>query len=222
MKEELAIINALWIGDKLGPISRCCLYSFIMRGHVVNLYTYGSISDLPEGISIEDARSIIPEDEIIRHRKTGSYALFSDIFRYALLNKLDDKNLYVDCDVYCIEPIRIPKNGYFLGYEDDNYVNGAVLALPTTSVLLEKLLFAANDPMFIPEWYQPSRRYKYFLKKKFGFGRTLEDMPWGVIGPAAITHYVKSLELIDKTQPIDVLYPVHHHKIISYLTSLHY
>ena len=35
-------------------------------------------------------------------------------------------------------------------------------------------------------------------------------MPWGVIGPAAITHFVKHLNLESSIQPIDVYYPVHY------------
>ena len=51
--EELPIINALWIGDQLGAISRACLTSFVMRGHQVHLHTYGEIKDLPEGVMVK-------------------------------------------------------------------------------------------------------------------------------------------------------------------------
>ncbi|EXA97121.1 alpha (1-4)-galactosyltransferase domain protein [Acinetobacter baumannii 44362_9] len=45
-----------------------------------------------------DANKIISKDQIIKHKETGSYALFSDIFRYelmrALLHKPISKGLF--------------------------------------------------------------------------------------------------------------------------------
>src|SRR5690606_2869061 len=102
-----------------------------MRGHSVFLHTYNEIEDLPQGVVILDANLIIPKNKIIKHKKTGSYALFSDIFRYELLKKID--GLYVDCDVYCLKPIEKPESGYLLSFEDDKLINGAVLALPKDS-----------------------------------------------------------------------------------------
>lgn len=153
MGGELPDIHALWIGESLGELSRCCLKSFMLKGHKVYLHLYNDITDIPYGIVAQDANLIIPEGKIIKHKKTGSYALFSDIFRYALLKKVHDNSVYVDCDVYCLEPFLVPENGYFLGYEDDKYVNGAILAIPQESALLDYLLMASEDPMFIPPWY---------------------------------------------------------------------
>ncbi len=216
MTEGLPVIHALWIGDKLGAISRSCLYSFVMRGHTVHLHTYGEIEDLPKGIVIHDANQIIPESSIFKHKKTGSYALFSDLFRYELLKIVD--GIYVDCDVYCLKPLRIPISGYLLGYEEDGRVNGAVLALPDNSELLERLLAAANDPNFIPPWYSRDKKSKLKKKKFFGLAKTLVDMPWGVIGPEAISFYVEKLNLSSNIEPIDIFYPVHFN-CVSYLTD---
>lgn len=35
-------------------------------------------------------------------------------------------------------------------------------------------------------------------------------MPWGVIGPKAITHYVREYQNVQNVQPIDIFYPVHY------------
>lgn len=185
---NLPIIHALWIGNKLGKLSRCCLVSFLMRGHEVYLHTYDEIEDIPEGIKCVDANEIILKNKIIKHNKTGSYALFSDIFRYELMKKVE--GIYVDCDVYCLQPIHIPRHGYLLGFEHDKSINGAILKLPSTSITLKKLLNAAYDPWFIPQWYSKIKKYRLKIKKIFGLGRHLSDMPWGVIGPEAITYYI--------------------------------
>lgn len=219
MSEKLAEIHALWIGKSLGKISHCCLKSFIMRGHKVYLHVYEDIDDLPDGIMMVDANLTIPSSKIIKHKKTGSYALFSDIFRYELLKQKNDNTLYVDCDVYCLSPIIIPNHGYLLGFEDDKSINGAVLALPSESVLLGELLKAAYDPMFIPPWFSSSKQWRFKVKKKIGIGRGIEDMPWGIIGPAAITYYIKKLEIEDKVVSADVFYPVHYTKVRGYLND---
>lgn len=179
-----------------------------MRGHSVFLHTYNEIEDLPQGVIILDANLIIPKNNIIKHKKTGSYALFSDIFRYELLKKID--GLYVDCDVYCLKPIEKPESGYLLGFEDDKLINGAVLSLPKDSKVLSSLTNAAYDPYFIPPWYSKTKQFRLKLKKLLGFGKGLEDMPWGVIGPKAITYYIKKLLLEKNVSSIDIFYPVHY------------
>lgn len=208
MSSNLPIVNALWIGEKLGDISRCCLSSFVQKGHKVHLYTYSRILDIPEGVECLDANEIIPESNIIKHNATGSYALFSDIFRYELMKR--GKGIYIDCDVYCLRPISVPDHGYLLGFEDDNVINGAVLKLPEGSPLLENLLNAAYNPLFIPPWYPKKKQTKLKLKKILGIGKSIADMPWGVIGPEAITYYVKKNNILNYIQPIDVFYPVHY------------
>lgn len=208
MSKSLTTIHALWIGKRLGPISSACLSSFVMRGHPVHLHTYHDVEDIPDGIKQVDARKIISEDKIIKHNETGSYALFSDIFRYELMNKVE--GVYVDCDVYCLKPVIVPEHGYLLGFEDDKWINGAILKIPKQSDLLQYLLNAAYDPQFVPPWFSNSRQLILKTKKLFGIGKSIADMPWGVIGPKAITHYVYQCELTAKIQPIDVFYPVHY------------
>lgn len=208
MLMELPTIHALWIGQTLGKISSSCLQSFVMRGHKVLLHTYGTVSDVPDGVQCVDANKIIPAEKIFKHNQTGSYALFSDVFRYELLTKVS--GIYVDCDVYCLKPIVIPDSSYLLGYESDNKINGAVLALPQDSSLLKLLLDAAYNPFFVPPWYKKSRQKRLKFKKLLGIGQHISDMPWGVIGPDAITYFVNTLQLIDQVQPIDIFYPVHY------------
>jgi len=212
--QTLPIIHALWVGGKLGDISRCCLKSFAMRGHQVHLHAYGYIDDVPAGITLVDGNEIIPQKNIIKHKKTGSYALFSDVFRYQLLKQ--QSGVYVDCDVYCLKPVCIPESGYLMGFEEDYRVNGAVLALPTDSALLDSLLKAANDPSFIPPWYKKSRQGRWKFKKRLGLGKSIADMPWGVIGPDAITYFANKHQLLSEVKPIDVFYPVHY-RCIRYL-----
>lgn len=212
----LPTIHALWIGEKLGEISNCCLASFVKQGHRVVLHTYTSIKDLPKGVVVSDANKIIPKEKIIRHKQTGSYALFSDIFRYELLKKVD--GIYVDCDVYCLKPLIIPEHGYLFGFEDDDKINGAILALPQNSELLNKLIEIAYDDYFIPSWYSVGKQRRLKWQKRLGISKHISDMPWGVIGPEAITYFAKKFKVVELAQEIDVLYPLHYNRISQILT----
>lgn len=205
---NLPDIHALWIGENLGPLARCCLKSFTQQGHKVILHAYSKINDLPGGIELADANNIVSNNKIIKHKKTGSYALFSDIFRYELMNVLKGKGIYVDCDVYCIHPIV--QEDYVIAFEDDNKINGAVLALPENSAVLRNLLKAAYDPYFIPPWYSKSKKFRFKLKKILGLSRHISEMPWGVIGPEAITYYFKKNNLLSFVKPMDYYYPIHY------------
>lgn len=208
----LPTINALWIGSELNLIASACLKSFLKHGHIVNLYTYGNIVNVPNGVNIIDGNHIIPKEKIVKHQKTGSYALFSDIFRYVLLSKINH-GIYVDCDVYCLKPITIPEHGYLLGFENGSFINGAVLALPKESELLKTLLDLSNQECFTPEWYSTYDKIRLKIKRLFGYANHISKMGWGVLGPSAITYYTKKLQLTHLVQEIDVLYPVQHHEV---------
>jgi len=201
-------IHALWVGDSLGPLARCCLISFMQQGHNVILHVYNEIKDAPNGVKLADANKIIDKNKIIKHKKTGSYALFSDVFRYELMRSLGGKGVYVDCDVYCIRPIL--QEDYLVAFEDDSKINGAVLALPKNSIVLNDLLKAAYDPYFIPPWYSKSKQLRFKIKKILGFSKHISDMPWGVIGPEAITYYFHKHNLLSLVKPMDCYYPIHY------------
>lgn len=211
----LPTIHALWIGDTLGKISTACLSSFIKQGHPVHLHAYMPICDMPVGVTLCDGNLIIPKEKIIKHKATGSYALFSDIFRYELLKKVD--GIYVDCDVFCLKPIILPEHGYLFGYEDDHKINGAILALPKDSQLLNTLIKISHDPNFIPPWYRNSVKKRLMFKKMLGFAKHISKMPWGAIGPEAISYYAKQHQVAHLAQNIDVFYPVHYDCIGHFL-----
>ncbi len=84
------IIQGLWIGDTLSPMEQMSIASFLRHGHEYRLYTYDPISNIPASTTIKDANQILPKDRIFTLQQgwgKGSYAVFSDMFRYLLLNK---------------------------------------------------------------------------------------------------------------------------------------
>ncbi len=53
----------------------------------MDLYTYDEHLRAPAGVSVRDAAEIMPRDRVLFHRRGNSPALFSDLFRYAGLER---------------------------------------------------------------------------------------------------------------------------------------
>ncbi|MCY4208385.1 MAG: glycosyltransferase [Roseovarius sp.] len=165
MKNKLATINAIWIGPNLGPVHAACLQSFINQGHRVVLHTYECLKDKPEGVEYADANLLIPEDQKFIHRKTGSFAVFTDLLRYEILRQ--NLGLYVDCDIFCLKPIH--DTDYIVGFQDST-INNAVLKMPADCPALQELC-AMRHHHFLPPWFSSLRRWKFKIRRLWGGGQ---------------------------------------------------
>ena len=204
MTAQLRDLGCLWIGKSLSPIEQISALSFLKQGHRLFLYAYEDVKGVPPGVIVRDAREVLPGDEIVKHRKTGSPALHSDIFRYALIAQ--KQQIWVDLDLIAISPIR-DSEGYVFGYETKEEVNGAVLFLPSHSKTLQDLLKLDKDTVGYPPHLSKFRRFRYFLKSK-GRGLGIADWPWGSIGPRGLTHYLVKNNEIKYAQPINAFYSI--------------
>ena len=81
-------------------MERLSLRSFVSNGHPVHLYTDGDVTNIPSGVVIMDGREILPAHRVFRYSMGGSYAGFSNIFRYKFL--LERGNFWCDLDVVCL------------------------------------------------------------------------------------------------------------------------
>jgi Glycosyltransferase sugar-binding region containing DXD motif len=107
-------VHMFWAYGDLSNLERLCISSFITKGYIVNLWTYGKISNAPAGVLLKDANKFIPESRIFLN-KSNSYVSFSDLFRYKVLNEVG--GLYADTDVialvspdYFTEPLLVTES----------------------------------------------------------------------------------------------------------------
>ena len=70
--------------------------SFLAHGHDYHLYRYGDLEDVPTGVKIKDANSVIPESDIFTY-DGGSHAGFADWFRHKLVCQTGQ--FWVDTDI---------------------------------------------------------------------------------------------------------------------------
>lgn len=136
-KDNLPTMSSLWIGP-LTPLERICMESFVRHGHPYHLYVYQTPSEAPLGVTIRDAREILPDEQIFRNVRgagSGSYACFADLFRYKLLR--DRGGFWVDTDVFCLRPFDF-QEPYVFGAEDKPIANG-VIKTPIKSEVMRRV-----------------------------------------------------------------------------------
>jgi len=107
-------IQGLWIGKSLSLMEQLSIKSFLANGHEYHLYTYGKVKNIPEGTIVKDGNEILPKQKIFKHnigQEKGSYAGFSELFRWKLL--LDKGGIWSDLDVVCLKPFDFNKKYVF-------------------------------------------------------------------------------------------------------------
>jgi Glycosyltransferase sugar-binding region containing DXD motif len=140
------------------------------------LFVYGDVGGVPEGVTVLDGRSILPEERICRYGSAagageGSLALFSNLFRYALLER--QGGVWSDCDMVCLKPLEevfAADHVIATEYSDNEkqiaFANNCLLKTP------------AGSP-FIAEC------------KAIAMGADLEKAGWGELGPLLVTAMVR-------------------------------
>ena len=210
---DLPPVGALWIGGSLTWLEQLCLKSFVDQGHPTVLYTYGEVQGIPEGVEVRDGRDVVATENFHTHARTGSVALFSDLFRFHMIAK-DPEIIYIDTDVYSVRPI--PGNeSHVFGYEfyseekQKGQINGAILRMPTESPALQGLLEFTREEYPVPEWLPP--RHLKEIKRRADEGNPMHvsEMPWGIWGPLGVTAFLQKTGEDKYARPTDVYYPVH-------------
>jgi hypothetical protein len=197
--------SALWIGPELGPLHAACLRSFGRLDVPITLYVYERPIDVPSNVELADAGAIVPKDKIFRDTASGSFAHFADLFRYILLSKVP--TLYVDVDIYCLRPIS--DRPYIYGWEDDERINNAVLKLPPESELLASILKLSRRNFLLPSWCSRKNSILAMMKHIVLGGPTIAYLDWAAIGPLALTHFIRQLQMADRAMSTDYFYPIH-------------
>jgi hypothetical protein len=204
----------LWVGDALGPLERACLKSMLRQGHSVALYCYREPKGVPPGIELRDASDVLPAAAIVRHR-SGSVALFSDLFRYELQRR--GLGTWIDTDMYLVGHLDMDRP-YLCGMQivtpprpwrrrQRQSINGSVLRLPADSPMIPPLLAQFDGPG-IPDWI-PWHSAVWARLRMWMTGRSdLSSLPWGTAGPFAVSALAERYGLSSQALPAEVFNPV--------------
>jgi hypothetical protein len=157
------IINSLWIGNTLSNVELLTMKSFIAHGHTFRLWIYNNElkNVLPPEVIAADANEIIPEKEVFSYKQQnkfghgkGSFAGFSDIFRYRLLYL--HGGWWVDMDITCLKKFDFEAEYFFRSHHELPLV-GNVMKCPKESELM-KICYeegVANVNESNTDWHKP-------------------------------------------------------------------
>lgn len=155
-------IHALWIGKELSLMELLTIQSFLANGYHFHLWTYDTLTnELPQKCIICDANEIISKEHVFKYKYSsqfgtgkGSFAGFSDIFRYKLL--FEKGGWWVDMDVTCLKPFDVESPYFFRGHHDLPLV-GNVMKAPKGSELMKKCFEEANQEINENnrDWHKP-------------------------------------------------------------------
>lgn len=202
---ELANIASLWIDGPLSWLEIASLTSFVRLGHEVTLFTYGSITNVPDGVVVRDARDIWDNDTVIVHGKAGSPAIHADIFRAIMVAKTDF--VWIDTDIIALRPF--PKSlNWFIGYEMEGKLSNAVMGVPKSAMMVKELAKVLTDPYPVPEWFNEKGKIEFQERRDRKIQVDWGALPWGATGPQALTYYAKKTGEIKYAQPEHVFFPV--------------
>jgi hypothetical protein len=198
-------INSLWIGDALSPLERLCIFSFLKNGHTFNLYTYADVKNLPVGVNIKNANSIIPNKYIFR--TNGSLAHFSDWFRWKLLEM--HGGYWVDMDMICYKPFDFSEEIIF-GVEEADKPNVAVLKFPPAHPLCKEMADRCENPNRIRS-DDSTREKARKIFRKYIKSNDRGNIKWGEAGgPAGFGRTLLKHGLLNLAKPFTFFYPIHY------------
>jgi hypothetical protein len=170
--ETTVPVHMFWAYGDFSKLERLAIASFLANHFQVNVWTYDSIRNIPKNTVQHDARKIIPEDRVFKYWN-GSYAGFSDLFRYAVLSK--QPGLWVDSDVICLCSVND-----FKKYNKNDFL---VTERTKQSTKLNGNVIYRPEPIegdIIDLAYAISERYR------------IDKLEWGDCGPNLLTTLVRT------------------------------
>ena len=187
-------VQMLWIGPRLSALERLSIASFLANGHAVHLYTYDEVKGIPPGTVHLYGGDVVAPSAVFSNPSgfgKGSFAGFSDRFRYQLLH--DRGGLWCDTDVVCLRPFDFAGRDYVIARERVHpeiatpeaaeRLNGCVLKAPAKSAVLAECseICEAID---------------------------MNSLEWGDIGPALLTRVFGDHGLAGHALPVNAICPV--------------
>ena len=203
---SLPIIQMFWHGTPLSRIERVSIASFLHHGHSVDLYAYEEPIGAPAGVRVLDAECILPRSALFEHRRTQSFAPFADWFRYRVL--FERGGIWADADVVCLQPFEY-SSPWVYAWQDDSYINNAVLGLPAGDPLAEWLASCCEKPNRMLPYDSLEVRLRKLRRRMFR-GNRRDRVGWGENGPKGLTRAAHHFGYVERALPSWHFYPVAH------------
>ncbi len=191
-------------GGGLSKLEKLSIQSYLDNGHEFHLYIYDDVEGIPEGVVVKDGNEVLDQSNVYKDRR-GSYAAFSDWFRYEMLAK--KSGFWVDTDTVCIRPFSFEEK-FIVGKEDAEHVCGAVLGFPKDHGVVFSMLNACREFPKIKPWDNKKEQRLKILNGLFRLGR--KHAGFGAMGgPKVLTRVLHHFDLFREAKPFTYFYPIY-------------
>lgn len=150
-------ICTFWYGDRLRPIDWLCLSSMVKTGQTVKLYSHGAIENVPEGVQLVEAESILPLSTLFRidpsfpdFKPSRTIVQFSDLFRVKLMK--NEAGVWLDTDVYLVKQFHPERGKVWLAQENRSRVGVSALYLPADNPIIKEFDDFIESGDMLPNW----------------------------------------------------------------------
>lgn len=183
-------VHMFWAYGGISQLESVAMNSFIRMGYGLTVWTYDLSIQLPNGVQKRDAREILDE-KCVFVNKVGSYASFSDMFRYAVLSTIG--GLYVDTDVIAVKPASELPPGKFLVSErksiDGRMVTGLKMITGLNKFIRHKV--ALNNNVIYNPCPDPNDMISLAFRRAYEFPK--DKITWSEIGPMLLNDLVQEM-----------------------------
>ncbi|WP_354186892.1 hypothetical protein [Bartonella japonica] len=167
-------ICTFWYGGQLRLVDRLCLSSMVRTGQRVKLFSYDKkIDNLPVGVELHEAESILPRSAIYRIDPNFSdddpgctIVQFSDFFRVMLMKY--QQGVWLDTDVYLVKQFHPDVDKIWFARENAARVGVSALYFPSDNPIIEVFENYLAGTGMVPYWLGFRRRVwkPFWLKRK--------------------------------------------------------
>jgi hypothetical protein len=182
--KRLMSVATFWAGGDLPALDRACLASFARAGHTVTLFSFEKLAGLPDGVTLADAREIVPRETLDAFIFEGqpNFSHFSDYFRYKLFAVSGDA--WIDTDLLMLRPVP-DQPGNLFAKETPTGICGAIMRIGRDDPKLSELL----------------RRTEALMNT---------ELVWGATGPRLLNQVLGATAILQQARPEHCFFPVHY------------
>ena len=198
-------VSTLWLKGRIRNIDHVCLASMVANDLDVSLYSYESVSNVPEGIKLKDANeildlSLLDKLQCIKKKENNSYqpiVNFSDFFRIFL--QKHEKGLWLDSDMFIFRPFTYDLKEVFFGYEGKGRIGSPVFYLPKDHEIISEYENLIKQDVLMPNWLGFKRGViKPFWWKITGQDFSPPDLGITIYGNDGFTRLTKRYSCFNK------------------------
>lgn len=179
-------------------MEKMALSSHNKVGHECHLWTYQDVKGVPDGVIVEDARQILPENDVFAYKigeGKGSFSAFSNYFRYQLIYEYG--GWWCDTDLVCLKPFDFEREYVFASErtkKGHSQIASCAFLCPPSSETMRYCLDAT------------SRKNK-------------DTLQWGEVGPLLLSEAVIMTDKEQYAEPSETFCPINWFDATTFVTD---